>query len=280
MVRMKVLPLIFCGVGVMGVAHGASLLSAQKFPKTFNDLTFEQRMDVLAAGFEPFETEYDDATGRCISNCPYVGITVTETIQRSDKNTADAVAEISAIRINESGDSGTTITPTIPTTTTEIATTEITTTESPFITDTQPVQTTTTVRSADIPIGLPLAGAPRISSPYGMRTHPVTKKQTMHWGIDFAVPTGTSVLAPGNGTVAAVWTDKSCGNAIRIKHANGYETTYCHLSQQLVTTGNTVVRGQEIAKSGNTGASTGPHLHYAIKRNGDGIDPTKIFESN
>ena len=77
-------------------------------------------------------------------------------------------------------------------------------------------------------------------------------------------------------TVAAVWTDATCGNGLRITHSDGYETVYCHLSQSLVKQGEHVDAGCSVAKTGNSGRTTGPHLHYGIKYNGQYIDPTKM----
>ena len=121
-------------------------------------------------------------------------------------------------------------------------------------------------------------GRPRITSPYGTRTHPVTgQTQSFHRAVDFAASVGTTVFTPASGTVARVWTDTSCGNGLRITHADGYETVYCHLSQVLVAQGEPVQAGCAVAKTGNTGRTTGPHLHYGIKHNGNYIDPTGML---
>lgn len=123
------------------------------------------------------------------------------------------------------------------------------------------------------PVGEPLMGTPQITSSYGFRKHPITGEQNGHKGIDFYTPIGTSVFSTASGTVAAVWNDDTCGNGIKILHSNGYETIYCHLSKQLVAVGDKVSAGCEIAKTGNTGMSSGPHLHYSIKYNGNYTDP-------
>ncbi len=238
-------------------AHGDSFLSAGAFPKTFDDLTFQQKIAVEAAGFEPWEKEFD-ASGQCISGCPYHGITLTDVMLQSAENTATALKH--AEEIIASPPPAPTPTPTYPA-------------PSRPDTPTEPQQNA----AHTIPLGLPLAGAPQITSPYGPRTHPTTKKQSMHEGVDFAAPVGTTVYSPAIGTVAAAWTDKTCGNGLRITHSNGYETVYCHLSAQLVKSGDTIKHGQPIAKTGNTGRTTGPHLHYGIKYNGNYIDPTGLI---
>lgn len=128
-----------------------------------------------------------------------------------------------------------------------------------------------------IPFGEPVTGRPRMSSPFGERIHPVTGKRSMHRGVDLAVPSGTNIFSPASGRVARVWTDSTCGNGLRITHSDGYETVYCHLSDTIVASGEQVNAGCLVAKSGNTGRSTGPHLHYAIKKNGDYINPSQFL---
>ena len=111
------------------------------------------------------------------------------------------------------------------------------------------------------------------ASKYGARTHPVTGNLSKHEGVDFSAVIGTDVFTPANGTVAAVWSDSTCGNGLRISHANGYETVYCHLNKVVVNKGDKVEAGCKVAETGNTGRTTGPHLHYGIKAGGDYIDP-------
>jgi murein DD-endopeptidase MepM/ murein hydrolase activator NlpD len=120
----------------------------------------------------------------------------------------------------------------------------------------------------------------RISSPFGHRTHPVTGEQRLHNGIDLAVPVGTQVRCPMDGSVSNVFYSKEGGNQITIKHSNGFQTGYAHLSKVLVKKGEKVKRGSVIALSGNTGRSTGPHVHLTL-RNSSGalIDPAKVIYS-
>ncbi len=120
----------------------------------------------------------------------------------------------------------------------------------------------------------------RLSSPYGHRTHPVTgQKGKMHNGMDIAAPGGTPIQAPASGTVKAVKPNNGgAGNMVTIDHGNGYETTYMHMSKIDVRKGQQVTAGQVIGKVGSTGASTGNHLHYEVKKNGKYQDPKPYYD--
>ena len=115
----------------------------------------------------------------------------------------------------------------------------------------------------------------RVSSRYGLRVHPVLGFNKMHNGVDFSAPIGTPVWAPADGTVLAAGRQGSCGIGIKLRHANGYRTVYCHLSKiaKGVRTGSRVRQKQVVAKVGNTGRSTGPHLHYGMKLHGRHVNP-------
>lgn len=113
----------------------------------------------------------------------------------------------------------------------------------------------------------------RISSQFGWRMHPILKKRKFHSGIDLAVPSGTSVKAADTGKVIISGWNGGYGNFITIDHGNGISTSYAHNSRLLVKEGEMVLKGQEIAKSGNTGLSTGPHLHFEVRINGAPVDP-------
>jgi murein DD-endopeptidase MepM/ murein hydrolase activator NlpD len=118
----------------------------------------------------------------------------------------------------------------------------------------------------------PVEGA-RISSSFGTRTHPVLGYTRMHKGTDFAVPIGTTVYASGDGTVDFVGPHGGHGNYVRIRHNTGLQTAYAHLSAFEVKVGDTVRQGQAVALSGNTGLSSGPHLHYEVIVDGAEVDP-------
>lgn len=119
-----------------------------------------------------------------------------------------------------------------------------------------------------------------ITSDFGLRTSPTAGASSDHRGIDIGVSTGTNVYATESGTVTtAGWSD-SAGNWVVIDHGNGYVTKYMHNSEVLVSAGDTVEKGQVIAKSGSTGISTGPHLHFQIEYNGEAVDPLSFKYDN
>lgn len=113
----------------------------------------------------------------------------------------------------------------------------------------------------------------RISSQFGWRMHPILRKRKFHSGIDLAAPSGTSVKAADTGKVIISGWNGGYGNFIAIDHGNGISTAYAHNSRLLVKEGDMVLKGQEIAKSGSTGLSTGPHLHFEVRKNGAPVDP-------
>ena len=112
----------------------------------------------------------------------------------------------------------------------------------------------------------------------GARMHPITRKISAHYQIDYAAPIGTPVSASANGTVVSAGWEGGWGNMIRLRHENGYTTHYGHLSKFAsgIRSGASVSRGQIIGYVGSTGWSTGPHLDYGIKLNGTPINPLKM----
>ncbi|OOH92150.1 peptidase M23 [Pasteurellaceae bacterium 15-036681] len=124
----------------------------------------------------------------------------------------------------------------------------------------------------------PLQFTPRISSPFNpRRLHPVTRRVAPHKGVDFAVPTGTPIISPADGVVEHVaYQANGAGRYIKIRHAGQYTTVYMHLSRQLVRPGQSVKKGDRIALSGNTGRSTGAHLHYEFHINGHPVNPITV----
>lgn len=120
----------------------------------------------------------------------------------------------------------------------------------------------------------------RISSKFNPnRLHPVYKVRRPHLGVDYAAPTGTPVYAIADGTVTAkYWDKKGGGNVLKLKHTNGYTSSYLHLSKYAkgINVGTRVSQGQTICYVGNTGVSTGPHLDFRVYKNGKAIDPLKI----
>lgn len=118
----------------------------------------------------------------------------------------------------------------------------------------------------------------RLASGYGYRIHPIYKTSMMHEGIDFTAPIGTEIYATGNGTVAKVeYNGRGYGNNVVINHGFGYSTLYGHMSRFAVRPGQKIKRGDVIGYVGNTGSSTGPHVHYEVIKNGKKIDPINFF---
>ena len=126
--------------------------------------------------------------------------------------------------------------------------------------------------------GLPIESYTRISSPFGIRVHPITHTVRMHTGIDYAAPQGTRVLAPSDGVVSFRGWKGGYGNAVMVTHDNGMETLYGHLSAFIsgVDVGTRVNAGTVIGLVGSTGHSTGPHLHYEVRINGQPVNPATV----
>ena len=122
----------------------------------------------------------------------------------------------------------------------------------------------------------PLSGG-RLSSGFGGRKAPTKGASTNHKGVDWATPIGTAIYASSGGTVTKAGWGSGYGYVIYIKHPDGRETRYGHLSKVLVSPGQSVKQGQKIALSGNTGRSTGPHLHFEIRINGVAVNPLKYL---
>ncbi|MGC4367947.1 peptidoglycan DD-metalloendopeptidase family protein [Hydrogenophaga sp. R2] len=116
----------------------------------------------------------------------------------------------------------------------------------------------------------------RVSSGYGMRFHPVTGQQKAHMGVDYAAPTGTPVRTVGDGTVQFAGVQRGYGNVIEVRHRNNQVTVYAHLSRIFVRQGQRVDQGERIGAVGSTGVSTGPHLHFEFRDNGQHRDPLVI----
>ena len=123
----------------------------------------------------------------------------------------------------------------------------------------------------------PINGA-RLSSPFGMRKHPIDGFNKMHRGTDFAAPTGTPIMASGNGIVKKAGWCGGGGNCVVIKHNSTYQTVYAHMSKFAfgIRSGVRVKQGQTIGYVGSTGKSTGPHLHYEVIMNGKKINSQKL----
>lgn len=117
----------------------------------------------------------------------------------------------------------------------------------------------------------------KMASGFGYRLHPIYKTYKMHSGIDFTAPTGTPIYATGNGRVMGESGGSGYGNHVVIDHGFGYKTLYGHLHKVKVKPGQVVKRGQLIGYVGNTGLSSGPHLHYEVIKGGNKINPINYF---
>ena len=117
----------------------------------------------------------------------------------------------------------------------------------------------------------------RVASGYGMRIDPVYHVRKFHQGMDFTAPTGTEVFATGNAKVDFAGWKQGYGNTVILDHGYGYKTLYAHLYKTLVRKGQKVRRSDIIALVGNTGKSTGPHLHYEVRLNNKPVDPRNYY---
>jgi murein DD-endopeptidase MepM/ murein hydrolase activator NlpD len=130
-----------------------------------------------------------------------------------------------------------------------------------------------------LPIHRPMTGDFDITSGYGSRSDPFTRGLAMHTGIDFRAPTGTGVRAAAPGKVVEAGWLGGYGQMVEIDHGGGIATRYAHLSSIDVDVGDTVARGELIGRVGSTGRSTGPHLHYEVRIDGDAVDPMRFIRA-
>lgn len=273
----------------------AGFLQPTSFPKTIDDLSFIDRLALKRAAYEQFESEYDE-NGNCISGCAYALPKWEDELAAMERyNHLSRQELVTQHGYTENPDG--TVTPPAPTAPLQVQFPDVTPPAQPTqpVQPTQPAQPTQPVQptppvvadancadrnpsfgNRDIPYGNPLGHIVCISSPYGPRD---LFGRKFHYGMDFAAPTGTPVYAPANGVVDIVFVqNKSCGNGLVIEHSAGYSTQYCHFSSVSVKKGDKVSAGCLIGKSGNTGQSTGPHLHYSVIKDGHKIDPADFIE--
>lgn len=129
-----------------------------------------------------------------------------------------------------------------------------------------------------LPFANPSPGS-QVTSRFGNRTDPFLGRLALHAGIDFRLPVGSAVQATGSGTVVTAGRTGGYGNLVEIDHGSGLTTRYAHLSRVLVKAGDKVDTGDAIGLSGSTGRSTGPHLHYEVRRDGRASDPARFLSA-
>lgn len=133
---------------------------------------------------------------------------------------------------------------------------------------------------SDKPWAPVIGGEARLTSGYGMRRDPFTGRQRFHHGIDLAAPVGTPILAPRDGRVVFSGWRPGYGNLVEIRHEDGSVTRYGHNSKNSVQRGERVQAGAEIAQVGSTGRSTGPHVHFEVRREGRSVNPMPFLEAS
>lgn len=137
-----------------------------------------------------------------------------------------------------------------------------------------PVERTLSARVEALDLAWPIRAEHRVSAPFGDRRHPILGDRRHHNGIDLAVPTGTNIYAPAAGVIVGIDENTVSGRFVTLDHGDGVQTVYAHLhGVPAVPLGTPVRRGQRFASVGNTGRSTGPHLHYMLTLDGVPIDP-------
>lgn len=130
---------------------------------------------------------------------------------------------------------------------------------------------------ASLPSLMPV-NYPYLSSSFGWRRHPISRRHVMHEGLDFAAPRGTLIYAASGGVVTVAGYRSGYGKMVEINHGGDLVTRYAHASKVKVKVGDIVSRGQEIAAVGSTGHSTGPHLHFEVRMAGHALDPVLFLE--
>ena len=275
----------FIIAGLCSTALYAGFLEPAVFPKVTADLSFVDRMALNSAGYEPYESEYDE-NGKCVSGCSYVQMNLEDELSAMERWNAIVKQDLIENYNYTENDDGT-ITPP------EYMVDEEYYNEDdwdiPFPGDTPMkedeiianvgcVQRNAAFENRVIPYRSPLGRVSCITSGYGIRRK-INGRTNLHHAIDLRATIGMPLYAPAAGTVTAIYYGGTrCGRGMTISHANGYSTSYCHLSQISVTRGQQVSAGCLIGKTGNTGVTTGAHLHYAVKKNGNSVNPKYFIE--
>lgn len=133
--------------------------------------------------------------------------------------------------------------------------------------------------AAELPLFAPMRNIDHVSSGFGLRNDPLRRTPAMHGGVDFKGPWAEPVLATAHGTITRAGPSGAYGNLVEIAHDNGVSTRYAHLSAVSVSVGQRVERGDVVGRMGNSGRSTGPHLHYETRVEGRAIDPVRFWRT-
>ena len=130
-----------------------------------------------------------------------------------------------------------------------------------------------------LPLAFPVRGAYRHTSGFGYRRDPKTGGRRLHKGHDLAGARGTAIVSTGDGVVTFAGRQSGYGRLVKVRHIRGFETYYAHLNRIRVKAGQRVSRGERIGDMGNSGRSTGVHLHYEVRINGNAVNPSKYMKA-
>ena len=258
-------------------------LAAAGFPESKYDYSFTDRMDAMRKGYEPFETVFD-ADGNCISGCAYPGMTLQSEIDYYQTQTdmaverarvlcdagPECVARRDAAKITPEEEK------TLPPQKIEVIQAQQSQWTGGYCPVASPSRSVIPA-SQMIPYGYPLNVQGRLTSGFGPRSSTTGSMgkpiSTFHYGYDIAVPTGTPVFSTVSGTVNFAGNAGVCGYEVRIDNEQGFGAKFCHLSKIMVNVGDKVSGGCIVGLSGNTGNTTGPHLHYEVRKDGHAVNP-------
>jgi len=132
---------------------------------------------------------------------------------------------------------------------------------------------------ASLPLGFPVDGVARLTSPFGVRKDPFTKRPAMHQAVDIGARYGSSIIATADGTVTYSGRKSGYGKIVIVDHGHGFTTRYAHMSKTLVKKGQRIKKGDTVGEVGNSGRSTGPHLHYEVMFQSRAYDPEKFLKA-
>lgn len=248
-------------------------LSAASFPTTKFDTTFTERVESMTEGYAPYETIWDEK-GNCISGCAYPGMTVDTEEKRLERDTEIIQQKLNLYCAQNPGVCA-------PKAVKDETGKTVETPQNFSFDHTCSPSNSKIPTNQTLPLGEPLMGMPKITSPCATQRYlpQLYDRPHSHIALDFSAVIGTPVFAPADGIVSKIFVNNpTCGNGIVLKHADGYTTGYCHLSDiSMVTQGQNISAGCMFARTGNTGPSTGPHLHYSIHLNGSPVCPSQFI---